>query len=171
MFRCLVLRHARAEDRAPSGLDADRRLTEAARVSMARGAAGLARIIHDPRTVVTSPLARARETADIVSAAFGGIPVEEVDVLASGSRPDEIMAWLAGRPVQRNLVLVGHEPDLGRLVSYALAASARSFYPMRQGEACLLEFPEIPRAGNATLEWAIEPEHLAAAAVLGGANS
>lgn len=160
MFRCLVLRHAAAEAQCASGLDADRALTAAGRADMDRAAGGMKQVLHTPDLIATSPYERARATAGIVADAFGGVPVEPLDLLAAGARPEDMLAWLGARK-GRLVVLVGHEPDLGRFVSLALAGVTRSFYPMHKGEACLIEFPAVPRAGNATLEWALEGSHLA----------
>jgi len=164
MHACLVIRHGAAQDRADSGLDADRALTPEGAEQMRAIAAGLAVVDGSPDCILCSPYRRARETADIVSAAFGGTPVVELDALQSGAAAGDILAALAAalRGDTGGVALVGHEPDLGRFVSYALAATARSFTSLRKGGACLLEFPATPRAGNATLEWALDPEHLVA---------
>lgn len=160
MFRCLVIRHAAAEDQAASGLDSDRSLTAAGSEDMGWAASGLTRVIAAPDVIATSPYERARETAGIIADAFGRVEVAAVEALAAGAPPEHILAWL-GQRQGRMIGLVGHEPDLGRFVSLALAGVSRSFFPMRKGGACLLEFPAVPRAGNATLEWALDPAHLA----------
>lgn len=170
MHQCLVIRHGAAEESAVSGNDAERALTPAGVEQMRAVAAGLAAIGRAPAEVLTSPYRRARETGDIVAGAFGAVPVVEETTLASGASAADILVTLAGRldGNSGSLAVVGHEPDLGRFVSYALAASARGFISLRKGSACLLEFPATPRAGNATLEWALDPEHLAAVAAHAG---
>jgi len=160
MFRCLVMRHAAAQDRAASGLDSDRELTRGAMDGMIGAAAGLARIIDRPDLIISSPFERAYATADILAREYPGSEVECSDVLTAGAAPEDILAMLGGRR-GRCVALVGHEPDMGRFVSLALAGTRRSFFPMRKGQVCLLEFPAVPRAGNATLEWAMAAEHLA----------
>lgn len=164
MHPCLVIRHGAAEDRAVSGDDADRALTAAGVEQMQAVAAGLAAVGQPPAEILTSPYRRARETGDIVAAALGGVPVLEEPALASGATAADILVALVNRldGDSGGLAVVGHEPDLGRFVSYALAATARSFIALRKGGVCLLEFPATLRAGNATLEWALDPEHLAA---------
>ena len=166
MHPCLVIRHGVPEDEAATGLDADRALTSAGAASMQRVAAGLAAASPAPEAVLTSPVARARETADLVAAAFGGVPVIEEPALAAGGTAADILGALVAhcRGDTGGVALVGHEPDLGRFASYALAATSRSFVSLRKGGCCLLEFPALPRAGNATLEWALDPVHLEALA-------
>ncbi len=161
MFRCLVVRHAEAESVSDSGLDVDRALTDRGSASMGDAAYGLAQIVRRPELIATSPYERAQETGRIIADAFANLPAVEVtESLAAGSRPEDIMAWLGTRQ-GRLVAMVGHEPDLGRFVSLALAGVSRSFYPMYKGAVCLIEFPAVPRAGNATLEWALEASHLA----------
>ncbi len=164
MHPCLVVRHGAAEDAGSDEYDAQRQLTRGGRdqvIAMARGAAIAA---PRPSVVLSSRYERARETAQIMANAFGGIPVETLESLGSGASPVAILEALVERCTAPDtaFAVVGHEPDLGRFISYALAASARGFHAPRKASVCLLEFPMRPRAGNATLEWAMEPQHLAA---------
>jgi len=162
MFRCLVIRHAAAETSAASGLDADRRVSAAGHEDMRQAARGLARIVPGPDIIATSPYARARASAKVLADAFDRSEalIEPVEALAAGAMPEALLGWIRVRE-GRLVMLVGHEPDLGRFVSMALAGTERSFYPMHVGDACLIEFPSVPRAGNATLEWAVERSQLA----------
>lgn len=166
MHPCLVMRHGLAADDAPSGLDADRALTPEGGEEIERIGEGLAALQQAPSVIVTSPYRRTVETAERIAAAFGGVPMQVVDALSPGALPQAILAVVAEHcPGDRSgIAVVGHEPDLGRFVSHALSASARSYYSLHKGTACLLEFPAVPRAGNATLEWALEPAHLLAIA-------
>jgi len=166
MHLCLVIRHGAAQDRAASGLDVDRELSAEGAREMRYIAAGLAASTRPPEVILTSPLRRARQTAEVVAEAFGGIPVEDEPALESGGSAADILGALVARcrGDTGGIALVGHEPDLGRFVSYALAATSRSFHSLRKGGACVLEFPALPRAGNATLEWALDPVHLRAMA-------
>lgn len=164
MHPCLVVRHGAAEGTPRTGLDSDRQLTRGGRdevVAMARGAAVAA---PRPSVILSSPYERALETARILADALGDVPVETLESLGSGASPVAILEALVERCTAADtaFAIVGHEPDLGRFISYALAASARGFHAPRKASVCLLEFPMLPRAGNATLEWAMEPQHLAA---------
>lgn len=164
MHPCLVIRHGAAEDTTRSGRDTDRQLTRDGRDEVAAMARGLAVTAAPPDVILTSAYERARETAQLLSQALGGMPVESLDALGTGAPPVGILEALVERCTANDtaFAIVGHEPDLGRFISYALAASARGFHAPRKASVCLLEFPMLPRAGNATLEWAMEPQHLAA---------
>lgn len=169
MHPCLVVRHGKAADTAPSGRDADRALTGPGIEEMERIAVALATITPPLELVLTSPFRRARQTADIVARALTDLPVQEDSALASGAAPEAMMEALVGycQNASGGIALVGHEPDLGHLVSNALAGSTRSFHQLRKGGACLLELPAIPRAGTATLDWALDPAQLRALAPSG----
>lgn len=162
MHTCLVIRHGAAQESAPSGRDEDRALSSEGIAEIERIAVGLAAITRPVEAVVASPFRRARETGEIVAGALGNLPLYAEPALASGAEPETMLAAIAARfeGSRGGLAIVGHEPDLGRFISYALAGTTRSFHPLRKGAACLLELPALPRAGNASLEWALDPQHL-----------
>ena len=166
MHACLLIRHGLAGSEAPGTVDAERPLSEEGAAEIEQIGSGLAALQRPPRLILTSPYLRTVQTAERIAAAFGGIPVEPVESLASGVAPGDLLDVVCEYcPGDRgDVAVVGHEPDLGRFASYALAGTSRSFYALHKGAACLLEFPALPRAGTATLEWALEPGHLLAVA-------
>lgn len=120
----MLLRHAIAEDRSDSGRDRDRRLTGEGKRKLRDVVAGMRALDLPVERVVSSPLERARETAEIVAEGYGlddGVDVSPA--LAPGAGPDAVLAALAevGRP--SGVVLVGHEPDLAALASTLLTGS------------------------------------------------
>jgi phosphohistidine phosphatase len=163
-MRLLVVRHAIAEDRATFARsqkdDADRPLTPEGRRKMARGALGLKRIVPELDILATSPYRRALDTAEIIAEAYGGLGVERVPDLAPGGGQDRVVGWLAGRRARGVVAIVGHEPDLSRLVCALLVRANGPFLELRKGAACLLEFPGAVATGAATLDWFLGPKHL-----------
>src|SRR3954469_737413 len=97
----LVIRHAIAEDKdafAASGRSDDQRpLTAAGRSKMRRAAEGLRSTCPRVAAVASSPLLRARETADIVAPAFRLARVEIVDALRPDRPFEELAEWLRRR--------------------------------------------------------------------------
>jgi len=75
-----------------------------------------------PDTILSSPLLRARETAD----ALGFGRSEPDDRLAPGATADDVRAAVAGRG--ETVVVVGHQPDCSEIV-LALTDEERSFAP------------------------------------------
>jgi len=119
--RLYLVRHAKA---APGDPDELRPLTaegrEQARLLAGRLAA------EQPEAVVTSPLLRARETAELLARACG-LQAEPDDRLAPGATPDEVRATAAGRG--ERVVVVGHQPDLGRVVAALTGGTEPPFPP------------------------------------------
>jgi len=114
-----LLRHAEAEPHG-SRADAERRLTERG-VEQAR-AAGLAlgRLEGDFDAVLFSPKARARETAELAAERWSEEQRARLRVhpaLAGDFRAAEAREALAGSAADARVLLVGHEPDLSRLVA------------------------------------------------------
>jgi phosphohistidine phosphatase len=163
-MRLLVVRHAIARDRATFARsqqdDSARPLTPEGRRKMARGALGLKRIVPELAVLAASPYKRAFDTAEIIAEAYGGLGVERVSDLAPGGTLDRVVGWLADRHARGVVAIVGHEPDLSRLVCTLLVGANGPFLELGKGAACLLEFPGAVAPGAATLDWFLGPKHL-----------
>jgi phosphohistidine phosphatase len=78
-----------------------------------------------PDAILSSPLLRARETADILGTA-AGVTAEPDERLAPGATPDGVREAVAGRG--QTVVVVGHQPDCG-VIAAALGAGEVAFPP------------------------------------------
>ena len=166
----LVIRHAIAEDKeafAASGRsDEQRPLTEAGRSKMRRAADGLRLVCPRVAVLASSPLLRARETADIVAPIFRIARVEIVDALRPERAFEEFMVWLRHRvpPNEANdqatVAVVGHEPHLSGLVTWLMTSGTQSRIELKKGGTCLLRFGRTPSDGAAILRWALTPSQL-----------
>lgn len=122
MVRVYLVRHAEA---APGEPDDLRRLTPGGR-NQARALAE--RLAHDAEVeaVLTSPLLRARETAEVIARAAGVEP--EVDErLAPGATAEDVRAAVAGR--DGPVVVVGHQPDCGQIAAELSGGPEPAFPP------------------------------------------
>ena len=118
----LLVRHAEA---APGHPDELRPLTPAGRDRAAALAAELA-AGPPPDAVLTSPLLRARQTADAIAAAAG--TTAEVDErLAPGATADDVRAVVAGRG--EHVVVVGHQPDCSEIAAELAGGPPLAFAP------------------------------------------
>jgi phosphohistidine phosphatase len=165
MLCIAVVRHAIAEDRDAAGHarrpDAQRALTPVGRRKMERTAAGLRRILPQPSLVACSPLARARETAEIIAHGYGTPEPVQTATLAPGFEPRVLLEWTRHHATgTAPVVLVGHEPDLGRWVAWCLGCAGSAPLEFKKGAACLLEFPAVAGPGEARLYWALTPRLL-----------
>jgi len=165
-MRLYLVRHAIAYEpdakRWPD--DRQRPLTAAGARRFKNSAALLVQLIGSGGTVerlLTSPLARARQTAAILHRVGLPEPIEE-SVLAPGRTVARVLAVLRAHDAQ-SIVMVGHEPDLGRLLAVCIAgAEAKLSLRFRKGGAACLNFPAAPRVGEAALEWLLPPKALRA---------
>jgi len=106
----VLLRHGIAEDRDGSKPDEERELTEVGHKRMKQIARGLAQLFPKAERIVSSPLVRARQTAEWVSKAYD-LPVEISEALAPDSDAARFRELVDGLSVER-AILVGHEPTL-----------------------------------------------------------
>jgi phosphohistidine phosphatase len=113
--RFYLVRHAKAESKDP-GDDATRRLSPEGRERFAAHARNAAPRLSVSR-IATSPLVRARETAELLAAATGA-PLAEEDALASGASGGREILDL-GRRLGHGAALVGHNPELQEAVALA----------------------------------------------------
>jgi phosphohistidine phosphatase len=162
-MKLLVVRHAIAEDReayAASGHDdALRPLTEQGARRMKRGARGLRHLVPAIDTLVASPFTRAIDTAEIVRREYGIDRVETNRALEPTAAVADAVAAL--QSYKANVVAIfGHEPQLGRLVTYLISGLDRSAIDLKKGSACLIEFDGNVSAGTGTLIWSIRPRML-----------
>lgn len=154
--RLYLVRHAAAGRRGPAWPDDRLRpLTPDGRRRFRRVVRGIA--AHGARIdlVLTSPLVRARQTADLLAAAFGAPRAVVLPALAPGGTPARVVAALARRrSAARRIALVGHEPDLGSLAAWLIGA--REPLAFKKGGVCRIDVPWPPRQ-NGRLVWFATP--------------
>lgn len=165
-MQLLVIRHAIADDRedfAASGHDdSERPLTRIGKRRMRRNARGLARIAPPITKIASSPYTRAMETARIVADELG-VKEEEmvtVDALTPEHMSEALLPFLSALPPDAAVAVVGHEPHLGRLVTWLMTGSAESHVMFKKGGACLLDLGVRPSAGSAIMQWLLTPGQL-----------
>ena len=142
-----LLRHAEAEDRAASGRDEDRGLTAggvAQAKAVARGIAAMAPAI---RVILTSPWLRARQTAEPLAEALGLAAIRPSRALEPGSDPEAILSEIeeAG---EESLLLVGHAPQLGRLLGRLVTGEPDGDIPMSKAGVACVSFEGLERRGR-----------------------
>ncbi len=165
-MKLLVIRHAIAEDReafAKGGdPDSERPLTDFGRRRMRRNVKGLLRATERPDVLATSPFARAAETARIVADALGLTSIEVLDALTPEHHPRDLEVWLGRQNEEATIAVVGHEPHLGRLITWFVSGGEDPRVELKKGGVALLEFDHRPAAGKAMLRWLLTPAHLRA---------
>jgi phosphohistidine phosphatase len=161
--RIYIVRHAIAEDFSASGRDEDRALTAEGRKKMKRAARGLSSLGVAPAHLLASPLVRAQQTAEIVTEAFPQLKIETCDLLAPGVDERALTRLLNGSYASGDVMLVGHEPDLGELLAYWLSGSRGGIETrFKKGACACIAASALPPVGKALLEWLMTAGQLGA---------
>lgn len=150
----LLVRHGIAEERAESVDDAQRALTPEGRERTVAQLRSLVELELDCDLVLSSPLVRARQTAELAVQVGLAPELELAAALAPLADPLPLLErWLGAvspRPDWRRLALVGHEPDLSTLAALLIGvpmALAPEALQLKKAGAALLQWPKPPQAG------------------------
>jgi phosphohistidine phosphatase len=148
-----ILRHGIAEDTPPGKTDADRRLTEEGRTKL-RNVLKRARIaVGTPALILTSPLVRAVETAEIAAQILGYREVpEQTDALLPSSTPQAVWRAIRSRDEGGAILLAGHEPLLSETVSFLLGA-LRGAVDLKKGALMRIDVERSTGAPRGVLQW------------------
>ena len=156
-MQLLVVRHARAEDRDAFAVtgepDAERPLTKKGIRRMREAARGLRSLVPSIELLVSSPLRRAVQTAQIIAKEFGGLESVEREELSPGAGPERLIKWLAKTRTHGITCLVGHEPDLSELIGVLLADASKRPAKLKKGSATFVEFDGAIAAAGGKLQW------------------
>ena len=120
-----LVRHAEAIDRSQDISEEHRFLTKRGRNRFRKSAASAKKIGITPDLILTSPLIRAVQTAEILAQRLkykGDLLVSAL--LAPGFRPDGLNELLKQYPLAQEVALVGHEPDFGGVAQTLLGVEA-----------------------------------------------
>jgi phosphohistidine phosphatase len=151
-MKLYLIRHAAAIARSKEVVEEHRYLTISGRQSFRLTAKRMAKKGEVPDVIVTSPLARALQTAEILSEAlvFQGVVAVSPE-LAPGFDQAKLGRILASFKGIRGLAVVGHEPDLGE-VAGALLDLGRPL-PLKKGMVACLKIPPKKKKVSASLQW------------------
>jgi phosphohistidine phosphatase len=159
------LRHGRAfEPEGWTGTEFERPLTDDGRDEMRAAAKGLRWLDLKLDILYTSPLLRARETADIVAAALK-LDATETPALAPGCEMAIFGKLIAGQNGAQSLLFVGHEPDLSTIIGTLIGWHGPANVAMKKGACCRIDLVnDVPSfgmlAGHGTLAWLLTAKQL-----------
>lgn len=163
------MRHGIAGEAGAPGVatDAERELSAAGRARLQQEAIGIRALGLKPDLILSSPLRRCRQTAEIVASRLGlQHRTWVLDALApgrafansEGAHADifiELGAWQFERAL-----LVGHQPDLAEVSSFLLAGNRHLNLDFRKGSICAIEIASLPPRGPGLLRWMMAPKQL-----------
>lgn len=157
MVSLILVRHGIAIDGYGGAIRSDRErpLTAEGMEETHQVARGLKKAGVKIEQLVSSPLVRAKQTADIFAEVF---KLEEAMIcndLAPGVNHSRVFDFL--RPIQKDsIALFGHEPDMGELAQTLLGAEFE--LPFKKAGACRIDLFGMPPSSPGILKWFMPPK-------------
>jgi phosphohistidine phosphatase len=160
MIELYLIRHGIAAERGKDWPDDSKRPLTPAGISRLRKAArGLNALEIGFDQIVTSPLVRTRQTAEVFSEELKSKPpIATSDALAPAGTPAAVMQEIARHVRKPRVALVGHEPNLGELAAQLIGA--RAPIEFKKGGICRIDFDVLPPKGAGALRWFLTPKML-----------
>ena len=148
-----LLRHGIAEETAPGKSDADRELTPEGRSKLRETLRVAADAGAKPTLVLSSPLVRALQTAEIAAQVLRyKNEILQTDVLVPNSQPERVWDEIRVHRDERELMLVGHDPLFSHLGAYLLGAPALQV-DFKKGAILRVDFESFAARPHGILRW------------------
>ena len=161
-MKLYIVRHGEAGQALPlrGRADDERELTREGRKETAGVGKALRGLECAPERIGTSPLPRARQTAEILAKKLDADKkLENCEFLRPGSNAQALLRWLREARAD-SAMIVGHMPDLARLASALLAPKAALDIAFKKSGVCCISFDGTPAAGAGRLDWLLQPKQL-----------
>lgn len=141
--------------------DRERALTQKGIKRMRKAARGLRALGIPFDRILTSPLKRSRQTADLAAQALKMEDrLEEVQELSPGGSIQELLSRLGAFEGKKHLLLVGHEPLLSETVSFLISGAQKTEMRLKKGGLCCVTVDNLPAKKGALLRWMLTPKQL-----------
>ena len=159
-----LLRHGLAVERDEFDFARDefRPLTPKGKKQLSHVAAAMRALELDFELVLSSPLVRARQTAEIIAAE---LKLQKrlvfADELKPGGDAKKLVNKIAGlKKVPGNVLLVGHEPDFSELISLFVTGDTGAGFSLKKGGLARLEVEKLRASKCAILAWLLTPAQM-----------
>ena len=157
-----LIRHGIAYEPGEPGYEDDtqRPLTDKGRDKMEKITHILKRLNVKPDVILASPYLRARQTAEIIAKGlkYKKDKIEFSERLLPTGKPVSIVAEIIEKYIVDELIIVGHEPCLGLLISALVAGDSDLAVNVKYGSVCCLSADDFRIERRATLEWLLTPK-------------
>jgi phosphohistidine phosphatase len=128
---------------------------------MEKAVRGMRRLGLKIDRILTSPLTRARQTAEIVAAGLGlEKALYDWDELGPAYREGVLLSRLRQLGAKDRVLLVGHEPDMGLFSSFLVCGKPESILEFKKGALCEIRFEGKPESGQGWMTWYLLNKHL-----------
>jgi phosphohistidine phosphatase len=155
-----LIRHGLAADRGDEYPDDSKRpLTSEGIASLRKEAKALDALDIGFDHIITSPLVRARQTADVFAEHLKTKPsLSNSDALTPAGSAASVIQEIGKHARKGRIALVGHEPNMGELAARLLGA--RGGVAFKKGAICRIDFEVLPPKGLGLLRWFVTPRML-----------
>lgn len=162
MLELYIIRHGLAgKSLTEQDLDEARPLSKKGQKKMKKIAKGLKNLKIQFDEILSSPLPRSKETADILTMYCGDRKqVAVTDLLKPNSSYNALVKLLNTYRAHKNIAIVGHEPFLSSFVSYCLTKNTPPLIYLKKGGILKLEIDEVVKPGGCKLSWLMEPAQI-----------
>ncbi|HTV76116.1 MAG TPA: histidine phosphatase family protein, partial [Candidatus Baltobacteraceae bacterium] len=157
-------RHGIAVERGTPGFenDAARPLTPKGKRQLRKIAAAIKKMDLRLDLILSSPFLRAKQTAEIAAA---GLKLKKRLKFSDELQPDGSFKKLflqigEMKPAPENILLTGHEPYLGRMISLLVSGGENMAVDFKKGGLCKLEAEKLRNGKCATLAWLLTPNQM-----------
>lgn len=159
-FELYVIRHGVAEERGELWPDDTKRpLTEDGAARLRKAARGLVRMGVSLDVILTSPLVRARQTAEVIGSELESMPhIVHAESLAPGGTYQAVLDDLEKHGRRERIALVGHEPGIGELTARLIGT--RHAIEFKKGAVCRVDVDTLPPSAPGDLRWFLTPKAL-----------
>ena len=156
-MRVYVLRHGIAEDAPPGASDADRALTPEGKQKLRRVLERARDSGVDPGLILTSPLKRAVETAQIAATVLHvESELVRTNSLLPTGEPERVWKEIRTHKVEE-LLIAGHEPLLSGVVAFLLGSPVVQVN-MKKAALVSIELETAQQQPRGALNWMLTPK-------------
>jgi phosphohistidine phosphatase len=155
-----LIRHGIAAERGDAWPDDSKRpLVHKGIARLRRQTAALAALGVSFDVLLTSPLTRARQTAELIAEGLPAKPpMHTMETLSPGSSYTAFLEELSKHAKRSRIACVGHEPDLGQLAARLIGT--RRPMEFKKGGICRIDLDGVPLNGPGHLRWFATPRML-----------
>jgi phosphohistidine phosphatase len=152
-----LLRHGIAEDAAPGKSDAERALTTEGRDKLRRVLKRARAADVSPSLILSSPLRRALETAEVAKSVleYGG-EIERTNTLVPDASPDDVWTEIRGRKTEKAILLASHEPLMSNLLAFLLGCPPL-LVDYKKGALARVDCDRLGPQPRCILKWLLTP--------------
>src|SRR5215831_18609290 len=164
-MKIYIFRHGEALSKGDPAVSSDheRPLVEEGIRRSRQSVEGFVKLGLTVTAIFTSPWLRARQTAAVAAEVLAlNDRLFELDELAGDRHIEEVMAALTRHSHLKEIMLVGHNPQLSDLAAYLMSLSTSMQVDLKKSGMCAVEVERIPPKNPGTLLWMMTAKQLRA---------